>query len=48
MLSEEDDEYNTDSSLDNGGEGTIGVKSITGDPFGVVDEIDIFKQLMLI
>ena len=42
VLSEEDDEYNSDSSLDVGGGGTTGVKSRMGDPLGVVGEIENF------
>lgn len=45
MLSEEDDEYNSDSSLDVGGGGTTGVKSRMGDPLGVVGEIENFQSI---
>jgi hypothetical protein len=41
-LSEEDDEYNSDSSLDVVGGGKTGVKSRMEDPLGVVGEIEHF------
>ena len=43
ILSEEDDEYNSDSSLDIGGGETNGAKSRIGDPLGVVGEIECYQ-----
>lgn len=47
VLSEEDDEYNSDSSLDIGGGITTigGAKSRMGDQLGVVGEIENFHSL---